>query len=188
MKTLILIALAVLINTQVGLVALAQNQKWKVYSPTDKTFSVVVPESTNNIEPPVVRQGSCSIDGPSVERSLRETIPLETRFGIVVLDGRAGILGTLPRRRALERLSWSYIADDDDPRFFRSPEKVQSDRLVGREYFYVRDSETPLFARGRIFDTGARIYVLVFRARNLQDLVSTDANRFFESFHLLKPR
>jgi hypothetical protein len=45
MKTLMITTLVVLINTQVVLVA-GQSRRWKVYSPPDKTFSVVVPEST----------------------------------------------------------------------------------------------------------------------------------------------
>jgi hypothetical protein len=185
MKTLMITTLVVLINTQVVLVA-AQSRRWKVYSPPDKTFSVVVPEATNSVERPEQTSRTCSMFAHSLEHTLRETIPRETRFGVVVLDGRAGILRKLIRQKALEHLSWNFIAEEDEPGFFRTTKRTMTHGLVGHEYFYIKDSGTPLFARGRIFDTGKRIYILVFRAQHLPDLMSVDANRFFSSFRLLK--
>lgn len=153
MKGLIFVTLVTLLNSQTALVTEAQNQKWKIHLSPDKTFSVMVPKATS-VQPPHEKFRTCTIGERGLEGALRETIPRETRFGVIVINGRAEILRSLTRQKALEHLGLRFIGDDDEARFLRLGQKVRMRGLVGHEYFYIRDSEIPLFARGRIFDTG----------------------------------
>ena len=65
--------------------------------------------------------------------------------------------------------------------------------MTGKEYFYSKESKVfeygstnEIFKRGRVFDLGNKIYILVFAGRDAKDLKSPDAERFFGSFHLGK--
>ena len=148
MRILTLTTLAVLITTQASLVA-GQSRQWKVHLSPDKTFSVIVPEVSVSIKPPDDKNRGCSLGERGLDFALEETIPRTSRFGIIVINGNAKILGFVTRQKALKQLSWYFIAEEDEAQFLRTPAKVQTRGLIGREYFYIRRSETPLFARGQ---------------------------------------
>jgi hypothetical protein len=109
-----------------------------------------------------------------------ETTPEDSRFGILVINGRGKFVRLQKRETLLEYLSWLFIADDDELEFLKAPIVVNRNRLTGKEYLYIKGTE--LFTRGRIFDTGDKIYVVVFVGKNVADLTSQDAETFFNSF------
>ena len=85
------------------------------------------------------------------------------------------------------------IGDDDDPDP-KIQKRVTVNGLRGNEYFHIREknagggTQFELYTRGRIFDRGNRIYVVTFIGRDEKDLRSPDAQRFLNSFRLVKRR
>jgi hypothetical protein len=191
MKSLIIFTLgAVLLVTQTSLVAHAQNNSWRIYSPPDKSFSVELPvplvkvksfDGKHGVDFDPEQNGKGNFSYAAIE-----TVPEDSRFGIIVLNGRSRFLRSQKREKSLEYLSWFLIADEDELQFMRPPVEAKQNGMIGKEYFYVKEVtiNDPLFTRGRIFDTGNKIYVLVFIGRNTKDLTSPDAERFFNSFRL----
>ena len=189
MKSLISIAALVSLATATLGVSSAQDISWRRYAPADKSFSIELPSSLirvasfdgehgANFDPGQSEQGASSYSAKSASE--------ESRFGIVVINGRSKFLGSLKRAKALEGLGWLLIADEDELQFMRPATSIKHGGLVGKEYLYIKENtiQYPLFTRGRIFDTGKRIFVLVFIGRDAKDLHSSDAERFFGSFRL----
>jgi hypothetical protein len=114
-----------------------------------------------------------------------ETSAKDCRFGVVVVDGKLERLSSMKREEFLEYLSWLFLADDDELQFMRAPVAINHHGLTGKEYLYVMETTYDnLYTRGRIFDAGDKIYVIVFVGRNVKDLTSSDAEHFLNSFRL----
>jgi hypothetical protein len=193
MKALIIFTLgAVLHVTQTSLNTHAQNKSWRIYSPPDKSLSVELPTPLVKVKSFDGKHGVDLDFDPeqngkgNYSYAAIDPVSRDSRFGIIVINGRSRFLRSQKREKSLEYLSWFLIADEDELQFMRPPVKVENNMLVGKEYFYVKDVtiNDPLFTRGRIFDTGNKIYVLVFIGQNTKDLTSPDAERFFSSFRL----
>lgn len=183
------LALTILLIAQSIVKAQPQKTEWRVNSSPDKSFNVELPsplrkvmsfegEHGANLEPDQkIMWADCY--------AAIETTPEESRFGIIVINGRSKFLRSQKREKILEVFSWMFLADDDELQFMRAPVAVMRNRLTGKEYFYVKETDTSyLYIRGRIFDTASRIYVLVFVGRDANDLRSADAERFLNSFRL----
>lgn len=188
----------VLIFVQIGNISHAQNKGWRVHSPPGRGFSVEVPAPLRRVKS---FDGEHGVDfDPDQDKhgifsyAAIENTPEDCRFGIIVLNGRAKNLLSLPRKETIDYLSVILIGDDDDS----EPESVKDVRvngLVGRDYLYVRDERKSAFGstgsihtRGRIFDTGSKIYVLVFVGQDTTQLTSPDAERFLNSFRLRRQK
>ena len=186
------IALTLLIAAN-SLVVIAQEDKWRVYSSPDKKFSIELPSPLTRVKS---FDGKHGVDfDPEQDKYgssyvARESPSGDARFGIISLNGRAKFLAAPKRSRTIEGLSWLLIADEDELQFMRPATMIKRNGLIGREYFYIKAKtiNSPLFTRGRIFDTGDMIYVMVFIGRDQEDLTSADAERFFNSFRLSKQR
>jgi hypothetical protein len=163
-------------------------QGWRTYSPSDNSFSVDLP---------VPLQRAMSFEGEhgaSLEEDQRigwascyaaiETTPRDSRFGVIVINDRTRLHRSQKRETWLKYLARVFLADDDETQFLRAPTVVKHDGLAGKEYLYVKEDTLnfKLFTRGRIFDTGDKIYVIVFVGENTADLTSPDAERFLNSF------
>jgi hypothetical protein len=197
MKVIAISALAVVVSiTQANHIAYAQKEGWRVYSPPDKSFKVELPaplrevmsfegEHGANLEPDQKGEGGTCY-------AAIDTTPKESRFGIIVINERtrAKFLRSVKRDKLLGYLSAVFIGDDDETQFMKAPIEVKHHGVTGKEYFYIKDVTVnrPLFTRGRIFDTGKKIYILVFVGRDAKDLTSVDAERFLTSFRLHKSR
>jgi len=68
---------------------------------------------------------------------------------------------------------------------------IKVNGLDGNEYTWAKERKTfasgstnELFKRGRIFDRGDKIYIIVFIGQNADELKSDAAERFLNSFRL----
>jgi hypothetical protein len=197
MKLPVVFRLSVILAiAQANSVVYAQSGNWRVYSPPDRSFSVESPA-------PLSRVASFDGEHGAILAADQEQVGLvcyaviqpnqeESRFGVVVVDGRNRGIRSLPRERLISYLSVMRIGDDDDPEP-ESERAIYANGLRGREYFFVRENRVfsngstgEIFTRGRIFDVGNKIYIVVFRGETAADLRSADAERFLNSFRLLR--
>ncbi len=188
MKWLSILALVgVVLLAQPSLLAHAQTDSWRLYTPPRQSFSVESPAPLRKVE---------SFSGEhqaSLERSQRihwascyaaiETTPEESRFGIVVIDARQKFIRSQPRDEK-HGLYWYLgailIGNEDEPEP-TSVKEINVNGLSGREYVYTHGGVS---TRGRIFEVGGKIYVVVFVGKDDNDLASSDAERFLNSFRL----
>lgn len=192
MKRILTCVLAIVLIGETYFSAFAHQHDWRVTFPPDRSFSVEVPA-------PLVKvrsfDGEHGVDWdpnsfwPSSSAYVAiETTPEVCRFGIIVMNGNLKLYRSMQRKELLEALSVMLIGDDDDSR----PEienVINSNGLKGREYFFIRDeqgSTGSIHTRGRILDTGSKIYIIVFVGQDTKELTSADAERFLNSFRLLK--
>lgn len=192
MKSFISIAFATLLAAQTCLTGAAQGRNWRTYLPPDRSFSIELPGRLTKVSSFDGEHGANS-DPSQREKGVSSYFAAEGatedgRLGIVVINGNSEFSDSQDRTEALEGLSWFLIADEDELQFLTAATRIQHRGLVGQEYFYIKDvaDHRPLFTRGRIFDAGTRIYVLIFIGRDVKDLSSKDAERFFGSFRLLR--
>ena len=163
--------------------------RWQTFTSPDKTFSVEVPAPLRKVAGFSGEHGvsltSDEEDPWVASYAAIETTPDDARFGLNVLEVPKS-MRSRPRAKHLWYLGVMLIGDDDNPQ----PElekRVKVNGLTGTEYlFNIEDHE--MHTRGRVFDTGRRIYVITFVGRDLKDLTSVDAERFLNSFRLLKRR
>jgi len=117
----------------------------------------------------------------------------DARLGVDIVNGHLKDIRSQPRAKLLWYLSAVLIGDDDDPNP-KIQKRIRVNGLRGNEYFHIRDknagggNQSPMYTRGRIFDRGDRIYVVTFIGQNQKDLTSADAERFLNSFRLVKHR
>ena len=176
-------------------------QGWRVYTPPDKSFSVELPAPLTRVKSFDGEHG-INFDTDWDMRGITSYAAIETtlddcRFGIVVVSGKARkmfLRSSRPGRERFWYLSVIFIGDDDDATPDEEGE-VRVNGLNGREYFYIRDGVSntgEIHTRGRIFDAGGRLYVVVFVGQKTDDLRSPDAERFLNSFrahgHRRSPR
>jgi hypothetical protein len=168
-----------------------QASNWRTYSPPDRSFSVSLPAPLTKVGAFSGEHGAAlePIEGEDNSQvyAAPEGIPEDARFGIVVVKARP-FVSQIKRDKAIDYLSWILLGDEDELQFMKPSKKIICNGLVGREYFYIKEPtiNSPMFTRGRIFDTGQKIYILIFIGKDAQDLSSADADRFFNSFQLTK--
>ena len=187
------LSIAIVVIVFITTTSSAQQDKWRTYSSPDNKFSVELPGPLIKVKS---FDGKHGVDFDPEQNKYgssyiaRENIDNDARFGIIALKGSTKIFKAQKRSRTIEGLSWLLIADEDELQFLKRPNEITSNGLRGREYFYIKDKtiNSPLFTRGRIFDTGSVIYVLVFVGTNQDELTSSDAERFFNSFRLQQRR
>ena len=159
--------------------------RWQTFTSPDKTFSVQVPAPLRKVAG-FSGEGGVNLASDQEERwatsyAVIETNSDDVRFGLNVLEIPRSTRSRLP----LWYLGVMLIGDDDNPNPTLE-KRVRVNRLTGTEYLV--DIENHMHTRGRIFDMGRRIYVITFVGRDLKDLTSVDAERFLNSFRLLKRR
>ena len=184
MKSVLLALSALLIAVPEGYA-----QSWRIYSPRRDNFSVRLPAPLRRVTFFEGKHGASNGRGARGQKGIRfyatqQTSPRVREYGIVVIEDseeRRSILGD-DRIGGLEFL---IGGDDAEP---TSESDVRVNGLAGKEFVYGKAIAEGTYTRGRIFDIGHRTYVLVFRAKAAEDLVSSDATRFFDSFRLVKQR
>ena len=160
--------------------------RWQTFTSPDKNFSVEVPAPFRKVAGFSGEHGvtlTSDQDDPSVTSyAVIETTSDDVRFGLNVLE----VPKSMKSRPPLWYLGVILIGDDDHPQP-KLEKRVNVNGLRGTEYVFNLETHE-MHTRGRIFDTGRRIYVIIFVGRDLKDLTSVDAERFLNSFRLLKRR
>ena len=176
---------------------IAQERAWRVYSSTDDRFTVEVPPAIR-----IVKTGERKNEatlGPNERENLDSYAAVyedasasqeEGNFRVVVIKTPPGLFKSLSRSELVSYLSVLLIGDDDDPKPTRE-RAINVNGLKGREYVWSRErnifengSSSELFRRGRIFDRGNKIYIIVFTGEQSDDLKSPTAEHFLNSLRL----
>jgi hypothetical protein len=193
------VLVAILTLATIGLIAQGQSRDWRVYSSTDDQFTVEVPSGLR-----ITKTGESKNEatlGPDQKDGLDSYISIyqdaaasnqDSNFRILVVNGQAKTWKSWSRNDLLTYLSIMLIGDDDDPQP-TSETLIKIDRLVGKEYVWAKESKVlgngrtnEIFSRGRIFDEGDKIYIIVFRGQNADELKSPTTERFLSSLRLHK--
>jgi len=174
----------------------AQTQ-WQTYKSPDNTFTIQAPAPLREVasfngEHGVNLSPNQKYDWATCY-AIIEPGREDVRFGVDVVNGRLKDIGSGPQTKLFSYLSAVLIGDDDDPEP-KIQKHITVNGLRGNEYSYIREenagggTQFPLYTRGRIFDRGNRIYVVTFIGRDQKDLTSAEAERFLNSFRLVKRR
>lgn len=200
MKIYISLSLFLILTVaQPNFIAHGQHRDWQVYSSSDDQFTVEVPSAVRIIKT-AASKNEAGLD-PNQRESLASYIssyedtaasPQDSKFRVFVIDGQANIFNSLSRDNLLTYLSVMLIGDDDEPEP-TSETVIKLNGLRGKEYIWAKErivfeygSSNAIFKRGRIFDSGNKIYVIVFVGRNTDELRSPTAARFLNSLSLGK--
>ena len=192
MKALIIfIVTVVLLAAQTSYVAYTQNSSWRAYSAPDRSFSVELPAPLRKVIS-FSGEHNASLDPDQKSGwcpcyAAIETSPEDSRFGIIVTNARQKILRAKPREGGYG-LYWylgAVLIGNEDEAEPTSVKEISVNGLKGKEYIYTRGG---VYTRGRIFEVGGKIYVVVFVGKDDNDLTSSDAERFLNSFRLRKRR
>lgn len=172
-----------------GRAAGAQDGGWRTQSPPDKRFGVELPVPLREV---VSFSGEHQATLEPDQKSWwcpcyagYETDPGESRFGVVVVNARQKYIRSQPRegRYGLYQYLGAMVIGNEDEPEPTSVKEIGVNGLRGKEFIYTRGG---VATRGRMFETGGRIYVVVFVGKNEKDLASPDAERFLNSFRLLR--
>jgi len=166
--------------------------RWQTYISPDKSFSIEAPAALREVASFDGEHGAnLAADqkyGWATCYAVIET-DHDVRFGVDVVNSRLKDIRSQPRAKLLWYLSAVLIGDEDNPNP-KIQKPVTANGLRGKEYFHIRENLAgntgEIYTRGRIFDRGNRIYVVTFIGRDVKDLTSDDAERFLNSFRLLK--
>lgn len=191
----------ILVFFEANRVIYAQTENWRAYESPEKSFSVELPA-------PLMSIAACSGEHGVGYKSEEKVVGMflyadkqptedESKFCVAIIDTKSKEFkeyDSIPRNELIEYLSIMAIGDDDDPTP-DSEKEVESNGLKGREYIWERGeiktanrSTFSLLTRGRIFDIGDKICILIYIGNSAADLKSPAAERFFNSFRLLKKK
>ena len=184
------LALALLFIAQWGLAHAQHGTGWRVYSPKRGGFSVETPAPLRKVMSFDGEHGASTEpdqkNGWADCYAAAETTPEDARFGIVVINAGQKFLRSKPREGPYG-LYWylgAVLIGNEDEAEPTSVKEIDANELKGKEYIYTHGGVS---TKGRIFETGGKIYVVVFVGRDDEDLTSPDAARFLNSFRLRRP-
>jgi hypothetical protein len=186
MKATILIVITLLFGASIS--APAQTKAWRTQSPCRSNFSVELPVPLYQVSwfegkhGPTLEPDEGFNEGGASYAALQEN-PKRRQYGIVVQEV-TGEARSKYRRGEFEGDYFIIGGDDATP---TSEKFIRANGLNGREYVYAREVAADIYTRGRIFYAGNRLYVIVFVAATAEDLMSADATRFLDSFHIRMP-
>jgi hypothetical protein len=125
--------------------------------------------------------------GKSCYAALQEN-PKHRQFGIVVFDERGE--STAREREGYKKGifgAWHFMIGGDDDEA-TSEKIVRVNGLLGREYVFAKAIQLDTYTRGRIFYVNGRLYFIILVTSSAEDLMSPDADRFLNSFHIVSRR
>ena len=167
---------------------------WRTYTSPEKSFSVEAPAPLREVASFDGEHGASVAPDQKYDwatcYAIFEKNVEAARFGMAVVNGRLKYIRSTPRAELLWYLSAVLIGDEDNPNA-KIERRVSVNGLSGYEYFHIRENPNgntgEIYTRGRIFDTGSRIYVITYIGQNTKDLNSAEAERFLNSFRLKEP-
>jgi hypothetical protein len=172
MKVAILIASLVLSTASIS----HAQSSWRLFSPPDKSLRIETPVPLNRIDD---MYGDTSPDGYKSIDVFGGESKSRGSFLIVILTPSEEMRSKHPNANEIAGLEFVIGGDDAKP---LSERVINVQGLKGKEFIYNLDGKR---TRGRILDSGERIFVLVYGSRKAKDITSPSATRFFDSFKLL---
>lgn len=176
----------------------SQNIAWREYVPPDLSFKIKLPKGRVKVIPPNAKELKDTFieKGVGVYLFLNKKAPEDNpRFQIFVFDLTRPEMVQLKKQMVqlkkqedvLDYFALMALGDDDAPSYLSSPKDINSNGLSGKEYNYI-DTDEPFkhFSRGRLIESTDRLFILVFNGKNEDDLTSSDASQFFDSFEIPK--
>jgi hypothetical protein len=162
----------------------SDSPRWRVYSSPDKSFSVELPAPLQRVTFFEGKHGASNEQGLDADKNVSyyaalQSTPKVREYGVIVIDEESKGLSPPEREKRVAGLEFLIGGDDAIP---TSERTVHANGLTGKEYVYAEEIADGIYTRGRIFDAGKKIYVIVFRGRTAEDLSSPDAERFLNSF------
>lgn len=159
-------------------------QGWRVYYPPDKSFSVKLPVPLQRVTSFEGEHGTSTSAPVETHKAVLSYVAFQTKpkvreYGVIVIDGKSKESSPAERKKRIKGFEFFIGGDDVTPTSERS---VHVTGLTGKEYVYAKEIADGIYTRGRVFDAGERIYVIVFRARTAEDLNSLAADKFLNSF------
>jgi hypothetical protein len=163
-------------------------QAWRVHSPPDTNYSVELPVPLRRVR---YYEGEHGIgDAWTTEEEARGSIVYVAQQSSPKAREYAVLVADIPKDRRplsaddIDYLKW-WIGGDDESEP-TSALDVNVNGLQGKEYIYATDIAFDRYTRGRIFDGGDQVYILIFKSSTAADLSSKAATRFLDSFRLRK--
>lgn len=163
-------------------------QGWRAYSPANTNYSVESPVPFRRVR---YYEGEHGIGDAwttkeeawgSIVYVAQQPAPNAREYAVLVAD--------VPQKRRplsaadIDYLKW-WIGGDDESKPTGVMD-VDVNGLKGKEYIYAKVISLDRYTRGRIFDGGEKVYILIFKSSNPEDLSSGEATRFLNSFRLRK--
>ncbi|HEX8491198.1 MAG TPA: hypothetical protein VF658_00005 [Pyrinomonadaceae bacterium] len=163
-------------------------QGWRVYSPPNTNYSIESPVPFHRVR---YYEGEHGIgDAWTTKEEARGSIVYVAQQSSPKLRDYAVLVADIPKERRplsvddIDYLKW-WIGGDDES----EPTDVidvEVHGLKGKEYIYAKAISLDRYTRGRIFDGGDKVYILIFKSSTAEDLSSNAATRFLNSFRLRK--
>jgi hypothetical protein len=182
MFSLILTALLLLQSSQVG--------PWQVYSPPDAGVSIESPTPLRRVR---WYEGEHGIgDNWTTKAEARGGVVYVAQESVPYARDYAVLALYIPKaqrplsKEQVEYLKW-WIGGDDESEP-TSVGEIEVKGVKGKEYVYAHDIALNRFTRGRIFDGGDRVFILIFKSSIPEDLSSDSATRFLNSFRIRRRR
>lgn len=159
-----------------------------MYSPPDTDYSVASPVPLHRVR---YYEGEHGIgDAWTTKEEARDSIVYVAQQSSPEAREYAVLVAGIPKERRplsvgdIDYLKW-WVGGDDESKPTGASE-VNVNGLKGREYIYAGEISTERYTRGRIFDGGDQVYILIFKSSTAEDLSSDAAIRFLNSFRVRK--
>ena len=163
-------------------------QDWRVYSPPYTNYSIESPVPLRRVR---YYEGEHGIgDKWTTKEEARGSVVYVAQQSAPQARDYAILAANIPKKHRplskdnIDYLKW-WIGGDDDSEP-TSVADVEVNGLKGKEYTYAHDIALDRYTRGRIFDAGEKVYILIFKSSAAEDLSSDAAMRFLNSFRLRK--
>jgi len=163
-------------------------QGWRVYAPPNTSYIVESPAPFRRVR---YYEGEHGIgDAWTTKEEARGSLVYVAQQSSPKARDYAVLAMDIPKNRrplsadVLDYLKWWIGGDDESEPTSRLDVNVNG--LKGKEYIYAKDIAFARYTRGRIFDAGERVYILIFKSSTAEDLSSEAATRFLDSFRLRK--
>jgi hypothetical protein len=166
-----ILSISVVAQTKRDLQNRKAHAKRILFSPPDKTFSVVAPFRLKKYKSDY--GVGDSVDSIKLFGGFKSKMILA--IYVVTYEKGDKNINEIPEEK-LGGLEF-VVGGDDDHDF--TERFIRVDGFVTREVVYKNQN-----AKAIMIDTGERVFILCLRSKNRKDLESKIANRFFTSFHL----
>jgi hypothetical protein len=162
-------------------------ENWIAQSPLDQTFRLELPTPMRaavffdgkNGE---LKQAVQSLDKHVACYMAEQAAPKNRQYGILMIH----LTSELRQRFQDNGITDFGILIGGEDALPTSVTEIEVKGTKWTEYFYANQVAPKTYVRGRIHDDGSFLYILILRTKNVEDLASSAATRFFDTFQIKK--